>query len=144
MGLGRVFLILGLVLWIWPAADAQPAHAAEPSEKLKSVQKAAAAFYQAGSYREALQASKQALALTIEEFGPMSEQASIQAYGAGLTAEAAGDFAGAESLYDQSLRIREIVYGPESAGVAAALERLAMLFLKPAGLQKPKRFSCAS
>jgi len=109
MGLGRVLLILGLVLWTWSAVDTLPAHADEPSGKLKSLQRAAAAFYQAGSYREALQASKEALALTIEEFGPNSEQASIQAYGAGLTAEAAGDFAAAESHYVQSLQIREIV-----------------------------------
>ncbi len=125
-GSGRIFLCFAFLLL------ARSAHASEPSEKLKAVQKEAAAFYQAGSYREALKASEQALALTIEEFGPKSEQASIQAYGAGYAAEAAGDLAGAERHYVQSLQIREIVYGPESAGVATALERLGHVIVKAA------------
>ncbi len=121
---GKVLLCFAFLLL------ACSSHASEPSEKLKAIQKAAAAFYQAGSYGEALQASKQALALTIEEFGPKSEQASIQAYGAGYAAEAAGDSAEAERQYAHSLQIREMVYGPESAGVAAALERLGHVVLK--------------
>ncbi len=125
-GFGRIFLCFAVLLF------ACAAQALEPSEKLKAIQKEAAAFYQAGAYGEALQASKQALALTIEEFGPKSEQASIQAYGAGYAAEAGGDFAEAERQYVQSLQIREIVYGPESAGVAAALERLGHVDLKAA------------
>ncbi|MGP0042551.1 MAG: CHAT domain-containing tetratricopeptide repeat protein [Rhodomicrobium sp.] len=125
-GLRRIFLCFAFLLLV-PGA-----YSSEPSERLKAIDKEAAAFYQAGSYREALEASKQALALTIEEFGSKSEQASIQAYGAAYAAELAGDFGEAERDYAQSLQIREIVYGPESAGVATTLERLGHVVLKAA------------
>jgi CHAT domain-containing protein len=129
-GTGNFILALALFIAAWSGAAVPAVRAAEPSEKLKLLQKKAAGLYQAGSYSEALQAARQTLALTIDEFGPASEQASIQAYGVGLTAEAAGDFAEAGRQYSQSVRIREIVYGPGSSGVAAALERLGHALLK--------------
>ncbi len=100
------------------------ARGAEPSAKLEALQKKATALYQSGRYREALQASEETLARTIEEFGPDHEQTGIQAYGVGFAAEALGDLAEAERRYAQSVRIREKVYGQDSAGVATALERL--------------------
>ncbi|MGA7323875.1 MAG: CHAT domain-containing tetratricopeptide repeat protein, partial [Rhodomicrobium sp.] len=126
--LGSFFLTLGL---LFAAAVSAPAvRAAALSEKLKLLQEKSAELYQAGSYREALQTGQQALALTIKEFGPDSEQVSIQTYGVGYAAEAAGDFDQAERQYSQSVHIREIVYGPDSAGVAAGLERLGHVVLK--------------
>ncbi len=92
-GLGSTFWALAFVLVALLAVRAVPAHAADPSEKLKQLQQRAADLYHAGAYQEGLQAAKQALARAVEEFGPDSEQASIQAYGAGLVAEGVGDFA---------------------------------------------------
>ena len=77
----------------------------------------------------ALQASEETLAETIAEFGPDHEQTSIQAFGVGYAAEAAGDLAEAERRYAQSIRIREEIYGNDSAGVATALERLGHVIL---------------
>ena len=48
------------------------------------------------------QASEETLAETIAEFGPNHEQTSIQAFGVGYAAKAAGDFAEAERRYSQS------------------------------------------
>ena len=129
-GLGSTFWALAFVLVALFAVRAVPAHAAEPSEKLKQLQQRAADLYQAGSYQEGLQAAKQALARAVEEFGPDSEQASIQAYGVGMVAEGAGDFAEAARQYAESLRVREAVYGRDSAGVANVLERLGHAHLK--------------
>ena len=60
---------------------------------------------QTGSHQQALALAKQALALAVEEFGPDSRQADMDAYGVGGLAEAAGDFAGAAHLYSE-LRAR--------------------------------------
>jgi CHAT domain-containing protein/tetratricopeptide (TPR) repeat protein len=105
------------------------ARAAGPSEELQALQKKAASLYQSGFYREALKAAQEALALTIKEYGKDHEQTSIQAYGVGYAAEASGDLAEAERDYAESIRIREKVYGPDSAGVATALERLGNVIL---------------
>ncbi len=126
----RIFLVFTLV---FGPLYAPAVRAAEASEELQVLQKKAAKLYQTGFYREALQTAQQVLALTVREYGPDHEQTSIQAYGVGLTAEAAGDFAEAEHQYAETLRIREKLYGPESAGVATALERLghAVLSARP-------------
>ena len=129
-GLGSTFWALAFVLVALFALRAVPAHAAEPSEKLKQLQQRAADLYHAGAYQEGLQAAKQALARAVEEFGPDSEQASIQAYGVGMVAESAEDFAEAARQYAESLRVREAVYGRDSAGVANALELLGRALLK--------------
>ena len=129
-GLGTLLLLLALAPVALPSLRLDPASAAEPSERLKQLQQQAASLYQAGSYGQALQAGKQALAQAVAEFGADSEQASIQAYGVGMVAEAAGDFAEAERQYAESVRIREIVYGRDSAGTATALERLGAAVLK--------------
>lgn len=121
---GGFILALALIL------DATAGQAAEPSEKLKLLQKTATDLYRAGSYAEALQAAERALEQTVQEFGPNDEQTAIQAYGVGLAAEAAGDPAEAERRYAQSLRIRETVYGADSAGVATVLEPLGRVILK--------------
>ena len=111
------------------AALAPATRAVELSEKLQALQRKATALYQSGTYREALQASEETLALTIAEFGPDHEQTSIQAFGVGYAAEAAGDLTEAERRYSQSIRIREEIYGKGSAGVATALEKLARVIL---------------
>ncbi|MFZ1108658.1 MAG: CHAT domain-containing tetratricopeptide repeat protein [Rhodomicrobium sp.] len=124
---GGVFLAFAL----FGVAAASPSGAlpAEVSAKLEAQQKKATSLYQNGFYREALQASQEALKQTIEEFGPDHEQTGIQAFGVGYAAEAAGDLAEAERRYADSVRIREKVYGQDSAGVATALERLARVIL---------------
>ena len=126
-GFGGVFLAFAL----FGVAAASPSGAlpAEVSAKLEALQKKATSLYQNGFYREALQASQEALKQTIEEFGPDHEQTGIQAFGVGYAAEAAGDLAEAERRYADSVRIREKVYGQDSAGVATALERLARVIL---------------
>ena len=130
-GLGsRTFWALAFVLVALFAVRAVPAHAADPSEKLKQLRQHAADLYHAGSYQEGLQAAKLALAQAVEEFGRDSEQASIQAYGVGMVAESAGDFAEAARQYAESLRVREAAYGRDSAGVANVLERLGHALLK--------------
>jgi CHAT domain-containing protein len=121
---GRVVLAFALF-----AASVSGAAAAEISAKLEALQKKATSLYQNGFYREALQASQETLKQTIEEFGPDHEQTGIQAFGVGYAAEAAGDLAEAERRYADSVRIRELVYGKDSAGVATALERLGRVIL---------------
>ncbi|HZV21569.1 MAG TPA: tetratricopeptide repeat protein, partial [Hyphomicrobiales bacterium] len=125
-----LFGIFALVIYAFCSAALFSALANEPSGKLKALQDRAAELYRAGSYNEALQTAKEALALTIREFGRDDEQTAIQAYGVGFAAEAAGDFAEAVRQYGESVRIREAVYGKESAGLATALERLAYATLK--------------
>ena len=95
-GLGRTFWALAFVLVALFAVRAAPANAADPSEKLKQLQNEGARLYQAGSYMQALPVARQALAQAAEEYGPDSEQAGIQAYGGGLVADAAGNFAEAD------------------------------------------------
>ncbi len=138
-GLGSTFWAFAFVLVALLAVRAVPANAADPSEKLKQLQNEGARLYQAGSYMQALPVARQALAQAAEEYGPDSEQAGIQAYSVGLVADAAGDFAEAERQYSECVRIREIVYGRNSAGVANVLERLGHAVLKsgrPAGAEQ--------
>ena len=124
----RILFAVALLL-ASSAALAAAARAVELSERLQALQKKATALYESGAYHEALQASEETLAETIAEFGPNHEQTSIQAFGVGYAAKAAGDFAEAERRYSQSIRIREEIYGKDSAGVAAALEKLASVIL---------------
>jgi CHAT domain-containing protein len=112
------------------AALAGPAGAGEQSAKLKQLEEEAARLYKAGAYAEALAASKETLAQAVAESGKDSDKAGIHSYGVGIAAEAAGEFAEAERQYAESVRVREIVYGKESAGVAMALERLGHAALK--------------
>ncbi len=126
-GFGRFVLASALAAFV--AASPSGVWAAELSAKLEALQKKAAALYQSGLFREALQTSQEALEQTIEEFGPDHEQTSIQAFGVGYAAEALGDLAEAERRYAESVRIREKVYGADSAGVATALQRLGRVIL---------------
>ncbi len=128
--LSTPLFVLALALVALPFVRLVPAEAAQQSEKLKQLQDKAAGLYRAGSYAQALEASKQTLAQAIAEFGRDSDQAGIQTYGVGVVAEASGDFAEAERQYKESVRVREIVYGPDGAGVALALERLGHAVLK--------------
>jgi CHAT domain-containing protein len=122
-------VVLAFALFAAGAASASGASAAEISAKLEALQKKAASLYQNGFYRDALQASQETLRQTVEEFGPDHEQTGIQAFGVGYAAEAAGNLAEAERRYADSVRIRELVYGKDSAGVATALERLGRVIL---------------
>jgi CHAT domain-containing protein len=125
-----MFWGMALALAAAVPAGTGPVIAAEPSAKLKQLQEEGSRLYKAGAYAEALQASKQTLAQTIAESGKDGEQASIQTYGTGYVAEAAGDYPEAERQYAECLRVREAVYGRDSAGVAMVLERLGHAELK--------------
>lgn len=113
-----VFLVVA-TLW------APFSHAAEPSRRLLDLMATAADLYKAGAYGEAVGVSQQALALTETEFGAAHERTGIQAYGLGLTAEAAGQLDVAERAFEKAVAIREAIYGRDSPAVALALERLA-------------------
>ena len=117
--------VLGLISCCAPGA-----RAADPSPQLKALQDSARSHYEARRYGQALAAARQVLALTVQEFGRDHEQAGIQTFSVGTIAEALGDLALAEDSYRESVRIREIVYGPESAGTAMALEKLGGVLLK--------------
>jgi len=106
------------------------ARAAEPSVRLKALQESATNLYKAGSYAQALEASKLALAQAIQEFGPDHEQTGIQAYSVAFLAELAGDLPLAERHYAETVRMREVLYGRDSAPVSLALEKLAGVKLK--------------
>jgi CHAT domain-containing protein/tetratricopeptide (TPR) repeat protein len=125
-----IFPVLAFILAALFVAAAAPAGAAEPSKKLQQLQDEVAGLIQAGSYQQALPLAKQSLALAVEEFGPGSPQASTQSFGAGMVAEAVGDFAEAARQYAECVRIREILSGRDSPIVAGALERLAHALLK--------------
>jgi CHAT domain-containing protein/tetratricopeptide (TPR) repeat protein len=107
-----------------------PLGAAEPSPQLKALQDRARALYTARDYRQSLDVARQVLAQTIAEFGRDHEQTAIQTFSVAFLAEAVGDLALAEASYRESVRIREIVYGPENAGVAMALEKLGGVLMK--------------
>lgn len=124
----RVALLLGLLLCVMPREAF--AQARLPSSELLSLQELASEYYKAGDLREALATSERALALAVREFGADHEQTAIQTYGIAYVAEALGDLALAERQYRESLRVREIVYGRDSAGSAQAMERLARIVLR--------------
>ncbi len=124
------FWALALAMAALFPAGTLPAAAAEPSAKLKQLQEEGARLYKAGAYAEALPAAQKTLEQAIAEFGKDSEQAGIQTWSVGLVAEAAGDYAEAERQYTESVRVREIAYGRDSAGVAVTLERLGHAELK--------------
>jgi tetratricopeptide (TPR) repeat protein len=124
----RLVLALGFALaalCIAPSAQAK-----EPSPQLKALQDASTAHYKAGAYRQSLDGAQQALALTIQEFGPDDEQTGIQTFSVAFVAEMAGDLALAERQYRESIRIRDKVYGVDSAGSSMAMEKLAGVLLK--------------
>ncbi|CAN0195770.1 unnamed protein product, partial [Phaeothamnion confervicola] len=122
---------LTLATGLTPAARAQTQPlSTEPSEALKGLQEISANFYKSGSYLQALEFAEKALVLTIREFGPDHEKAGIQTYSLGLIAEAAGRLDDAERHYRESARIRDKVYGVDSAGTAQALEKLGGVLLR--------------
>jgi CHAT domain-containing protein/tetratricopeptide (TPR) repeat protein len=129
-GIGSIFAVLAFALAAPFVTGTGPAGAAEPSKKHLELQAEAVRLSQAGSHQQALALAKQALALAVEEFGPDSRQADMEAYGVGGLAEAAGDFAGAAHLYSNSVRVRETLYGRESPLVAITLERLGAVLVK--------------
>ena len=128
--LGSIFPVLAFVLALLFVTGAGPAGALEPSKKLQQLQDEATRLSQAGSLQQALALAKQALAQAVEEFGPDSDQASMQALGAGNIAEGAGDFAEAARLYTESLRAREIADGRDNPIHASVLERRGYALLK--------------
>lgn len=114
-----------------PAAMAQTQQgSAEPSEALKGLQEISANFYKSGAYGEAMEFAEKALALTVSEFGAEHERTGIQTYSLGIIAEAVGKLADAERHYRESARIRDKVYGVDSAGTAQALEKLGGVMLR--------------
>jgi tetratricopeptide (TPR) repeat protein len=98
--------------------------AQQPSVELSELRETTNALYRAGDYALASQKAEQALSLVIREYGAEHEQTLVQYTSLGLVAEKAGNLVAAQKYYAESVRIREKVYGPESAGVAQALESL--------------------
>ncbi len=128
--LSRLFAVATIVFACGFANVAARAQIKEPSAELKNLRALATDFYKSGAYKEALTFSQQALAKTIEEFGENSNQAAIWTYSVGFIADKAGDFDAAVVAFQKSVAVREVVYGPESAGVAQALEELGQAALK--------------
>ena len=102
----------------------------QPSVALKELQDISANFYKAGAYEEALEFAEKAMARTLSEFGPDHERSAIQTYSLGLIAEAARRLEDAARYYRESARIRDKVYGLDSAGSAQALEKLGGVLLR--------------
>jgi CHAT domain-containing protein len=121
-----LFVLLGFLAFTLPLA-AQPA---APSDELKTLQELSTGYYKSGAYAEALGVAEKALAVTIREFGADHERTAIQTYSVGMFAEAAGRLADAERYYSQSVRIRNKIYGAESAGTAQAVEKQASVMLR--------------
>lgn len=132
VGLFALLLIVPPFLGVFqPAAMAQTQQgSAEPSEALKGLQEISANFYKSGAYGEAMEFAEKALALTVSEFGGEHERTGIQTYSLGIIAEAVGKLADAERHYRESARIRDKVYGVDSAGTAQALEKLGGVMLR--------------
>ena len=117
------WLSLG-ILMLAMLACAPVARAQQPSPELTQLRETTNALYRSGDYALALQKAEQALPLVIRQYGPEHEQTLIQYTSLGLVAEKAGNLPAAQRYHAESVRIREKVYGPESAGVAQALESL--------------------
>lgn len=105
-----------------------------PSAELRQQQDAAAELFRRGDRVAALAASQRLLDATRREFGPDHEQVSIQAYGLGLVAEAAGRLEIAERALRENVRIGEIVYGRDNVSTTQGLEKLAEVLV---GLGRP-------
>jgi CHAT domain-containing protein len=101
-----------------------------PSRELEGLIEITANFYKAGAYSEALTTAEKAMALTLREFGPDHERVAIQTYSLGLIAEASGRLDVAERNYRESVRVRDKVYGADSAGSAQGLEKLGGVVLR--------------
>jgi CHAT domain-containing protein len=121
----RLSLALACLLALLAAAQAQ-----QPSNELQQLQASTRELYQSGAYAEAMQQAERALALVVREFGPEHEQTGIQTYSLGLISEKAGNLAAADRYFTQSIRIREKVYGTDSAGVATALDNLGNVYIR--------------
>jgi CHAT domain-containing protein len=125
IGRNDLWLILFLLGALHSLAFAQ-----QPSKELQELRETSQALYKSGDYASALRFAEQALPLVIREFGPDHEQAGIQYYALGLTAEKAGNLSGAEKYYRETVRVREKIYGPQGPGVAEALEMLGGVQIK--------------
>jgi CHAT domain-containing protein len=133
-GIGAVFSIIALLacsmsMPTTAAAQSQPVMTV-PSAALSNLQDISTNFYKAGAYAEALEFAEKVMVLTLAEFGPDHERSAIQTYSLGLIAEAAGRLDDAARHYRESARIRDKVYGVDSAGTAQALERLGGVLLR--------------
>jgi len=134
VGIGAVFSIIALLacsmsMPTTAAAQSQPVMTV-PSAALSNLQDISTNFYKAGAYAEALEFAEKVMVLTLAEFGPDHERSAIQTYSLGLIAEAAGRLDDAARHYRESARIRDKVYGVDSAGTAQALERLGGVLLR--------------
>ncbi|MFM9850863.1 MAG: tetratricopeptide repeat protein [Hyphomicrobiaceae bacterium] len=125
MGYIRIRLPLCLaVAWLVAALVSMQAQAQQPSRELQVLQASVRDRYQAGAYADALRFAEEAMPLVTREYGAEHEQVSVHTHTLGLVSAATGDFVKAERYYTQSLRISEKIYGPDSAGIAVALENL--------------------
>jgi CHAT domain-containing protein/tetratricopeptide (TPR) repeat protein len=111
-------------------SHASDTKAQQPSPELTQLRETANALYRSGDYALALQKAEQVLPLVIRQFGSEHEQTLIQYTSLGMIAEKAGNLRAAQRYHAESVRIREKVYGPESAGVAQALESLGAIYVK--------------
>ncbi|MGE0627817.1 MAG: CHAT domain-containing protein [Hyphomicrobiaceae bacterium] len=124
-----LFPAIVAVLALLPA-NGTFAQVRQPSKALQALEQNATRYYRAGNYEAALAESEKALARAISEFGSEHEQIGIRTYSLGLIADAAGKPEAAAGYYRQSVRVREKVYGPDSAGTAQALEMLGHALLR--------------
>lgn len=114
-------------------ALAQPV---QPSAELAGLEEISNNFYKAGAFAESFEYAEKALALTIREFGPEHERTGIRTYSLGYVAEALARWPVAERFYRDSARIRDKVYGIDSAGTSQALEKLGSVVLKQGRLDE--------
>src|SRR5262249_28144117 len=104
--------------------------AQQGSAELSTLRDTTDLLYRAGDYAMALRKAEQALPLVVRQFGAEHEQVLLQYTSLGLIAEKAGNLAAARRYYAESVRIREKVYGSESAGAAQGLENLGAVYIK--------------
>lgn len=126
--MARAFPLLGFLAFL--CACAPIAQAVEPSPRLKALQEAANAHYTGRDYQQALDAGRQALALTVQEYGPDDKQTGAENFGVAVTAEKLGDLVLAEQHYRECIRIYEKVYGVDNPGSVLGMEMLAKLLIK--------------
>jgi CHAT domain-containing protein len=119
-----------VVLCVAVLLAASGARAQQPSKELQDLRETSQAFYRAGDYAQALRFAERALPLVVREYGPDHEQAGLQYYSLGLTAEKAGNLGAAQRYYTETVRVREKVYGVRGPSVAEALEALGAVHIK--------------
>jgi CHAT domain-containing protein/tetratricopeptide (TPR) repeat protein len=98
------------------------------SDDLDTLNKQVVQLYQAGSYPEATDIAKRALALAERQFGPDHPTVGTALNNLAGFYKAQGSYAEAERLYERALAIFEKALGPDNPDVGTALNNLAELY----------------